>query len=229
MHKSLLLAAIGAAISFGATAARAQLLYSFEPGDSPNGKDGFVDNGLFPSETTTGATVGSDALSLTEPDTLGGPTYNASYTTGDLPAALDNPNLVGFTADITISANAPYGGTYSDMGMGYYIGNTVENEFNGNQYIAPTSEWANIALAPGTYTSVYFPLNGTDPDNGNPESWSQMVSQGWVATGFNIAISNNAAQTVYVDNIQAVVPEPASLGALACTGGLMLVRRRRRI
>ena len=227
MHKSLLTAAIGAALCIGATAARAQLLYSFEPTDSPNSKDGFVDNGLFPSSSVIGATQGVGSLELSETAAGGG--YNGSYTQSDLPATLDDPNLVGFTADITISPTAPYSGAYSNMGMGFFIGNSTEMEY-GLQYIAPTSEWPNSDFSPGTEYSVFFPLdNGIDPDTGTPEPWSTLVDNGWVATGFNIVVANNGPQQIYVDNIQAVVPEPASLGALACTGGLMLVRRRRKI
>jgi hypothetical protein len=227
MHKSLLLAVVSAAISFGVSAAHAQLLYSFEPGDSPNQKDGFVDNGLFPAASSTGATVGVGALQLSE--TGGG--YNGSYTQQDLPAPLSNPNLVGFTADVTISANDPaFTGTFANLGMGLFIANPGESEY-GYQYIAATSTWPNLDLSPGTYYGLYFTLGGepTDPDTNTQVPWGTLLADGWVPSGFNIVDANNGTQTFYVDNIQAVVPEPASLGALASTGCLMLIRRRRKI
>lgn len=229
MHKSLMLAVASAAISLGVSAAHAQLLYSFEPGDSPNGKDGFSPNGLIPSETTTGATVGSDALSLST--VAGG--YTGSYTQTDLPALLSDPSLAGFTFDLTISPDDPSfasgGGTYSILGMGFFIENAGESEY-GDQYISPEGDWVNIDLAPGTYTSLYVPLNGNNPDTGLPTDYPTLLSDGWSVTGFNIADQNNGApEKFYIDNIQAVVPEPASLGALASTGCLMLIRRRRKI
>ncbi|MGA2441116.1 MAG: PEP-CTERM sorting domain-containing protein [Tepidisphaeraceae bacterium] len=224
MRKTLLLAAVTAAMSLGVSAAHAQLLYSFETGDSPNGRDGFVNNGLQPTQTTTGATVGSDALELSTP--AGG--YTGSYTQADLPALLSNPGLSGFTADVTISPNDPaFGGTYSDMGMGLFIYNAGEGEY-GDQFLAPTSDWVNVDLAPGTYTSLYVPLVGNNPDTGLPISYADLLADGWAVGGFNIVDSNSgAAETFYVDNIQAIVPEPASLGVLAGTGLLMLSRRRR--
>ena len=164
MHKSLFLAVASAAISLGVSAAHAQLLYSFEPGDSPNGKDGFVPNGLVPTEPPPAPPSVPMHLGLST--TAGG--YTASYTQVP-PAALSNPSLAGFTFDLTISANDPSfasgGGTYSILGMGFYIENAGESEY-GDQYISPESDWVNIDLAPGTYTSLYVPLTGNDPDTG---------------------------------------------------------------
>jgi hypothetical protein len=224
MRYSMLCGAAFAALTLSAVSAHGQLLYSFETGDSPNSKDGFVPNGLLPSQTTTGATVGTGALKLTTPS--GG--YNGSYTQGDLPAALSNPSLAGFTFDLTISANDPaFTGTYSDVGLGLFIANAGEGE-GGDQFLAPTSDWVNIDLAPGTYTGLYVPLVGTDPDTGLPISYANLLAEGWAPSGFNIVDSNSgAAETFYVDNIQAVVPEPASLAVIGIVGGLALGRRRR--
>lgn len=224
MRKSLLAVAGAAAMSLGVASARAQLLYSFEPGDSPNSKDGFGPNGLIPSSSTTGVTNGVGSLKLTT--AAGG--YTASYTQTDLPALLSNPGLTGFTADVTISANDPaYTGTYSLLGFGFYIENAGESEY-GDQYISPESDWANIDLSPGTY-SIYIPLNGNDPDTGLPTDYPDLLADGWSVSGFNIADQNSgAAETFYLDNIQGVVPEPASIGIGVASGLLMLARRRRK-
>lgn len=232
MRKGLLAAAVGAAMFIGAGAASAQvLLYSFETGDSPNGKDGFVNNGLAPSQTTTGATVGSDALQLST--AVGG--YEGSYTQGDLPSVLNSPNLVGFLVDVTADPNfTANGGTSSLLGMGFFVFNAGEGEY-GDQYISPEADWANIDLPAGTYTNLFIPLAGNNPDTGLPDSWSDMVSEGWAVGGFNIANQSNvnpttgAPTTFEVDNIRAVVPEPASLSLIGLSGGLLLVRRRRKM
>ncbi len=212
----------------GAAAASAQVLvYSFETGDTPNGKDGFVNNGLLPSQTTTGATAGSDALQLST--AAGG--YEGSYTQGDLPSVLDNPNLVGFLVDVTTDPNfTTNGGTYSLLGMGYYVENPGEGEY-GDQFITPEADWANIDLPSATYTNIFIPLDGgINPDTGLPDTWSDMVSEGWLCSGFNIINQNNGAPTTFqVDNIRAVVPEPASLSLIGLSGGLLLVRRRRQM
>lgn len=224
MRYSMLCGAALAALTLGAASAHAQLLYSFETGDSPNSKDGFVANGLLPTQTTTGATVGTGALQLVNPT---GGTFVSSYTQGNLPAALSDPGLAGFTFDLTIPSSPAFAGTFSDLGLGLYIFNATEGEF-GDQFIAPTADWANIDLAPGTYTSLFVPLVGNDPDTGLPISYPDLLAEGWAVGGFNISDSNSGSpETFFVDNIQAVVPEPASLGVIGVVGGLALGRRRK--
>jgi hypothetical protein len=225
MPKSLLAAAVAAALSLGLASAHAQLLYSFESGDSPNSTDGFVPNGITPIQTTTGATVGVGAL-----ECISSGEYEGTYTQGDLPALLSNPALTGFTVDVTISPNdlAPSGtDAYADLGLGLFIYNAAEEEF-GDPFIAPTSDWVNIDLATGTYLSLSIPLIGDDPDTGNPISYPDLLADGWAVGGFNIVDDSSAPQTFFVDNIQGVVPEPASIGVGVVSGLLMLARRRRK-
>jgi hypothetical protein len=224
MRNFLVSAAAVAALFVGAGAAGAQqLLYSFESGDSPNSKDGFVPNGLFPSSSTIGATNGSGSLELN--DTTGG-SYVGAYTQNPIPAVLDTPDVTGFTADVTFTSPLP--GTSNDIGLGFFIFNAGESEY-GDQFIAPTSAWAVLPTAtPGTY-SIFVPLLGTNPDTTLPDTWPDMLSKGWAVGGFNVVSSNNAGApfAFYIDNIQAVVPEPASL-SLGAVSGLMLLARRRR-
>jgi hypothetical protein len=211
-------------MSLGAISAQAGvLMYSFETGDSPNGKDGFVNNGTTSvTQTTTGATVGSDALQIVTP---GG--YVGTYTQGDLPAPLANPNLSAVTLDLTVSPNDPaFTGTYSDMGISLFVSNPGEGEY-GDQYAVPNTDWVNIDLAPGTY-NLSIPITGNDPDSGNPITFGNLLGEGWYVSGFQLILDGNGAQTVYVDNVQAVVPEPASLSLIGLTGSLLLSRRRRK-
>ena len=120
MRKSLLAVAIAAAMSLCVASAHAQLLYSFETGDAGGGRDGFLpDNGVTSTtQAIFGTTVGSNSLEVVTP---GG--YTGTYTTANLPAALSDPGLVGFTADVSISPNAPYGGNYSDITVTMYAYN----------------------------------------------------------------------------------------------------------
>jgi hypothetical protein len=224
MRRTVSLAAIATAMFLGVSAAHAQvLMYSFETGDSPNSRDGFVPNGITPVQTTTGATVGTGALECISP---GG--YQGTYTeTVVPPLSTNDPALAGYLIDVTITPSNPAPvGTYADLGLGLFISNPGEAEY-GDQYIAPTSDWINIDLAPGTYTNLFVPAAGDNPDTGLPDTFSDLVSDGWVVTGFNLVDDSGAAQTFYVDNIRAVVPEPASIG-IGAVGGLMLLARRRR-
>jgi len=221
MRYSLLYGAAFAALALGAVSAHGQvLMYSFETGDTPNGKDGFVPNGLLPSQSTTGATIGSDALQLVSPS--GG--YADAYTQTDLPAVLGNPALSAITMDVTTTS--AYAGNYSNLFFGFFISNPGEGEY-GDTYTPPNTDWPNLDLSPGTYTGVSIPVIGVDPDTGLPTDWSDMLAAGWYASGFIIGSDSDTGQTFYVDNVQAVVPEPTSLALIGVVGGLALGRRRR--
>jgi len=128
---------------------------------------------------------------------------------------------------VTISPNDPaYTGTYSDLGFSIYISNGGEGEY-GDQFAPPTSAWQNVDLAPGTYPGITIALSGNDPDTGLPSTLPALFAKGWYVSGFQILMDGNAAQNIYVDNIQAVVPEPASLSLIGLGSGLLLKRRRK--
>jgi hypothetical protein len=218
---------MAAALLLGASAVHANVpMYSFETGDTGGAKDGFAPNGpgFTLTQDTIGTTQGSNSLKLV---TNGGG-FIGALTQTNLPAVLSNPQLSAFTFDFTIpQANPAYTGTFADMGVTLFVSNAGEGEF-GMQYGPPTSSYANIDLPNGTSTTLTVPLTGNDPDSGLPESFATLLSKGWAVSGFEITDSENGVQTFYLDNIQGVVPEPASLSALGVIGAMTLVRRRRR-
>jgi hypothetical protein len=226
MKYSILSLAATAVLALGAASASAQLLYSFETGDSPNGKDGFVPNGATVFQDTIGATQGSNSLKVV---TSGG--YTGTYTQSDLPAPLANPALTGFTMDITIPASPAYAGNYDDLGVILYVSDATTSDY-GEQYGPATSLWANIDLAPGSTTTISVPLVGNPALNnatftGNDLSFSQLLASGYYVSGFQLTMDGDQPQTFYVDNIQGIVPEPASITLIGAVGAMALGRRRK--
>ncbi len=230
MRKSLLAVAIAAAMCLGAASAHAQLLYSFETGDAGGGRDGFLPNNGVTStaQAVYGTTVGSNSLEVVTP---GG--YTGTYTTANLPAALGDPGLVGFTADVSISPNAPYGGNYSDITVTMYAYNNSES--TGASFTPVNTEWSNVDFAPGTYLDVSIPFidygSYTDPNTSiTYPSYGALINSGtgWAVSGLQFTFDSDASATVFLDNVNAVVPEPASIGIGAVSGLLLLARRRRK-
>jgi hypothetical protein len=215
------------ALLIGVNSAKAALLYSFENGDVPNNVDGFAPNGggVTVSHDTIGATNGTGSMKLV---TSVGGTFVGALSTSAVPlATLDNPSISGVSFDITTAA-PQYAGNYADIGITLFVANPGLGEF-GEQFQTNFVPSDNIDLAPGTY-HVTHPLYGNDPDTGTPESYSQLLANGFVPTGFEFFISKDAtaAATVYLDNVNTVsVPEPATL-ALGAVGGVMALARRRR-
>jgi hypothetical protein len=229
MRKSLLAVAIAAAMSLCVASAHAQLLYSFETGDPGGPRDGFLpDNGVTSTaQATYGTTVGSNSLEVVTP---GG--YTGTYTQSDLPAALSDPNYVGVTADVSISPNAPYGGNYSDVTLTMFAYNNSEGI--GASFTPLNTEWANVDFAPGTYLDVSIPFTDygsyTDPTTSvTYPTYGALINSGtgWAVSGFQFTFDSDAPATVYFDNVNAVVPEPASIGIGAVSGLLLLARRRK--
>ena len=145
---------------------------------------------------------------------------------------MDNPSVTAITIDVFNPST--FGGTFADLGVTLFVGNGTTGDF-GEQFGPPTSSYANVDLPAGTETTVTIPLIGSSPVTGNTETYSQLLAEGYVPTGFEFSISSNAAAAtplvIDVDNVQAVgigaVPEPASLGLLGLAGGFFMKRRSR--
>jgi hypothetical protein len=226
-------AAMVAAVIGGAVSARASvLLYSFESGDSPNALDGFAHNGggITVESSTTGATNGSGSMEVDTTGSAGG--FVGILSTSPAPlATLDNAAVTSVSFDVTVPASPVFAGGFSDMGITLFVANPALGEY-GEQYQTDFTPDENIDLAPGTST-ITIPLQGADPDNTSDDvSYAQLLADGFVPTGFEFFIDNNAPETVFVDNVEAngigAVPEPASIGMCMVLGGLLVRRRNRK-
>jgi hypothetical protein len=223
MRYSLLCSAAMAALALSTVSAKAGLLYSFEaPPDDPNGPlDGFAPNGIAPLPSTVGATDGLRSLELVAPAG-----FNGVLTTIVSSPDFANPLLSAITMDVTNSVQ--YGGTFSNIGFDFFVSSPSDP---GEQWGPPTSAWPTAYFA-GQQLGLSIPVEGNGANALNNLTFPQLLAAGYVVTGFQILVSNgggtNPSQTEFVDNIRAVVPEPASLSVLGMAGGLALSRRRRK-
>ncbi len=218
MRYSLLCGAAVAALAFGTASANAGLLYSFEPTDVP-ALDGFASNGIFPQQSTVGATVGVGSMMLTAP-----PGFNGALTTNVPSPDFANPALSAITMDVTLVNQS--GGTFSNIGFDFFVSNPSISDF-GEQWGPPTSDWP-VSYFAGTQLGLSIPVVGDGAAGLNSLSFPQLLAAGYSVTGFQILVSNNGVTQEFVDNVQGVVPEPASLSVLGLAGGLALGRRRRK-
>jgi hypothetical protein len=218
MKCSMLCGAALAVLAFGTVSANAGLLYSFEATDATGPTDGFTSNGIAPVPSAIGATDGVGSLHLIAPSG-----FNGAITTTDLPADLANPALSAITMDTTLTAQS--GGTFSSIGFDFFISNNGLNIF-GQQWGPATSAWPTSYFA-GQLLGLSIPVVGNGTNALNSTSFSDLVAAGWYVSGFQILVSNNGTTSEFVDNIQGVVPEPASLGIIGVAGALALGRRRR--
>jgi hypothetical protein len=220
-----------AAMFIGVVSANAAtLLYSFETGDSPNSVDGFANNGgTAVSQDTIGHTDGSNSMK----NVTASGAFFAGALTGSTPAALDDPATKSISFDYTVAPGDTYAGAFADIGITIFgaIPDGMGGLIFGQQFQVDASEEQNAALAPGTY-SLVVPLIGTDPISFEAsQPLSEVLADGFIPTGFEFfySKSTDAPLTDYIDNVQAQVPEPASLGVGAVGGLLMLARRRRKV
>lgn len=199
-------------------AAQAQLLYSFE-----SGLDGFFGTGgsSVAASTTTGVTVGTTALQYTliEPAT-----FEGARTETVLPPALANPPGVN---EILFDLTLPEAFTNGFATLGVTFFGYSPTLMAGSQ-LQMADFIALEALAPGLHTDMSI---ATDVSFGGGPSFNDFFGgvTDYVPTGFQFFInkSGTAPITIYIDNVRAVVPEPATLGLLAIgmVGGLASRRR----
>ncbi len=232
MRKVLVCIAAVVAVTCGTSGAWADsLLYSFE-----GGLDGFGPNGAISlASDTIGATDGTGSMKV---GLVTGATFVGGIT-GSLPAAVgDPPGISHILFDMTIDAGQEFTGGFAVVGVTMF-GCTQGAVSCGNPFQFADTEAIGGKVA-GTYTDIRIDLNNSlhahpltfvpnltfnqifGPNPGAPNDI--------IPTHFQLFFNKSGDQplTVYIDNIRAVVPEPAtgalfSLGAIA----LGLVARRR--
>jgi hypothetical protein len=234
MRKDLLCVAAAVAIVACASSAWAAdtLIYGFEPD-----AQGFAANGggVTVAQDTFGATEGTHSLKYS---VVGGATFVGALT-GNVPAILNNPPGVDHvTFDMTIGPNDAFTGAFDVLGITIFGASQPgpSQQFGLQAQFAPLVHIEG--LTPGTYTET-IPLTGAtnQVDFSTNQTFNQIFGSGanqQIPTGFEFFLnkSNDAASTVYIDNVRiggAAVPEPASCALLAigAVGAVLGFRRRR--
>lgn len=227
MRRRLLSFATLLGIACCASAANAQLVYSFED----NAIDGFFGLGATVSQDTIGATVGDHSLKYE----VGAGGFVGARTETVVPAALNNPPGVSHILfDMTIPQ--AYAGTFADIGITFFghALNAPGGAVFGHQ-VQFFDTVSIAALGAGSFTDLRIDLDLSMGPYRPGESFNAIFGPDptdlTVSSAFQFYISKNATEsvTVYIDNVRVVVPEPATcslfgLGALAVG---MVVRRRR--
>jgi hypothetical protein len=232
MKYGVICAATVMALSLAAISARADvLMYSFEPGDSPNSLDGFANlsGNSLSNESTYGVTggIGSTQAMQIQCTTAG---FAGSATTS-INAIMSSPTVSAISMDATVPLGTSYTGGYLLLGITVYD-NSATSPYDGDSFQVSGSDEQSIYPLPsgagtGVPQHIVIPLTGSDPISGNPSTYAQLIAGGWVTTGFEIFEDKNAQVTFAVDSVSAVVPEPASLLGMGAISGLLMLRRRR--
>ncbi len=228
MMKFRLWCVAAAAVMLMSSVAAAQvLLYDMEGAPPPSG---FGPNGFPPptiTQDTIGATGGStNSMKYFAPNDA---TFTGALTTV-VPAALSSPaGVQSILLDLTIGQGEAYTGAFSDIGITIF-------GYKGMSFGIPVQFAATQPIGgrtAGTYSDLSFSLGqSVQPGPTFGKSFNQIFLGGILdgVTGFQVyqAKSADAPSTIYIDNIRAVVPEPAT-GALLGLGAIALglVARRR--
>jgi hypothetical protein len=203
----------------------AVLLYDMEGAAPPSG---FGPNGAIAiTQDTIGATEGSNSMRVEVPVPPGATFVGALTTT--VPAALDNPPGVKYILfDLTINAGEEYAGAgFADMGVTIF-------GFQGGSF-GLASQFADFesvgGKAAGTYNDVRIDLDNSLHYPG--KSFNQILADGDFdgVTGFQFYFNQtgDAPVVAYIDNVRAVVPEPATFAILGLAAMALYAVGRRRI
>lgn len=236
MRKAFVAVAMVAALSLAATA-KAQLAYSFEsPAVNP---DGFGPNGggVTVTQDTIGATNGTHSMKVS---VVQGATFVGALTGNVSPLIGDPPGVIAISADVTIGPNDAFTGAFDLIGVTIF--GASQPDYPGGQQFGLQAQFADFkhldGKGPGTYTLTFALDSATHPLTfATGQSFNQIF--GTVGSGPNDVIptgvqffinkSNDAATTVYIDNVRVIVPEPASMGLFGMGAVVFgFVGRRRR-
>lgn len=183
-------------------------------GDFEGGMDGWYVNGTVATNHTTGVTLGSQSMQITDADGGWGGSFEFPMldqaNAAELVAAATQPGAM-ISADITALGAENTGGWLS-IGI---VANT--DGYWG------TGPWLGVALDGSTATLEFALDAATQAGIANGANNSSWANLGLMING------PGANVTYYVDNIQ-IIPEPATMGLVGIFGGgLLFIRRRTRI
>jgi hypothetical protein len=234
MKKKLMCFAIAVLAASAVGKTYAAPAYSFEA--PPVNPDGFGPNGggVTVTQDTIGATDGLNSMKVA---VVNGATFVGALTSIVAPPINDPPGVKAILFDMTIPQGGEFSGAFALVGVTIF---GASQPGPGQQFglQAQFADFEHIdGKAAGTYNNVRIDLDSaTHPTTfATAQSFNQIfgtVGSGpddIIPTGFQLFFnkSNDAPLTVYVDNVRAIVPEPATalmlgLGAL----GLGMVCRR---
>ncbi len=215
LSRCLLGAAAVAVVLFSCGEVEAALAYSFEPdleGFGPNG------GGISVTQDTIGATDGSNSMKV---DIVTGPTFVGALTGNVSPVIGDPPGIGRLLFDMTIDAGDEHTGAFAVVGVTIF--GASQPDPNGVSTFGLQAQFADFenigGKAAGTYTVAIDLDSATHPTTfATGQSFNDIFGtlgsgpDDVIPTGVQLFFnqSADAPVTVYIDNIRAVIPEPAT-------------------